>query len=72
MEEFERRQGFLENLPLLKEAADRREKLRLEKINKAKLEMEEIVKERQKKQDILDRLRAQVSVTVRYLHFIQG
>ena len=46
MVEFEKRQEFYENLPLMKEAADRREKMRLAKVEERKQHEIELEEER--------------------------
>ena len=64
MVEFEKRQEFYENLPLMKEAADRREKIRLAKVEERKQREIELEEERIRKEAILDSIRAQVSIEV--------
>ena len=64
MVEFEKRQEFYENLPLMKEAADRREKMRLAKVEERKQHEIELEEERKRKEAILDSIRAQVAIEV--------
>ena len=64
MIEFEKRQEFYENLPLMKEAADRREKIRLAKVEERKQQEIELEEERKRKEAILDSIRAQVAIEV--------
>ena len=62
MVEFERRQQFQESLPILREAADRRETIRLKKVEERNKREAERKLDLEKREDILEQIRAQVRV----------
>lgn len=64
MIEFERRQRFQETLPILREAADRREAMRQRRIEERNIQDDEMRIEERRRADILDKIRAQVRVDV--------